>query len=80
MLSTYHEFQIFVKRWNEISLSLQDIQQLKTAKGLALQDILSEVHLYVHRSKYEYRSFKYFENGISLMLTFSSTLHLCIAR
>jgi len=23
---------------------------LKTAKGLALQDILTEVHLYVHRS------------------------------
>ena len=29
-----------------------DIQNVKTAKGLALQDILSEVHKYVHRSKY----------------------------
>ncbi len=28
--------------------------QLKTAKGLALQDILSEVHEYVHRSKYSF--------------------------
>ena len=30
-----------------------DIVQLKTAKGLALQDILLEVHQYVHRSKYQ---------------------------
>lgn len=26
-----------------------DITKLKTLKGLALQDILTEVHLYVHR-------------------------------
>jgi hypothetical protein len=25
---------------------------LKTAKGLALQDMLTEIHHYVHRSKY----------------------------
>ena len=28
-----------------------DIVNVKTAKGLALQDILTEVHSYVHRSK-----------------------------
>lgn len=28
-----------------------DINNLKTLKGLALQDILTQVHLYVHRSK-----------------------------
>ena len=28
---------------------LTDIMKLKTLKGLALQDILTEVHLYVHR-------------------------------
>jgi len=30
----------------------KDIMSLKTAKGLALQDILTEVHQYVHRSQY----------------------------
>ena len=29
-----------------------DIMTLKTAKGLALEDILTEVHTYVHRSKF----------------------------
>ena len=27
---------------------------LKTAKGLALRDVLSEVHIYVHKSKFIY--------------------------
>ena len=34
-----------------MSLIPSDIMNLKTAKGLALQDVLTEVHLYVHRSK-----------------------------
>ena len=29
-----------------------DLMNLKTAKGLALRDMLTEVHLYVHRSNY----------------------------
>ena len=29
-----------------------DIMKLKTLKGLALQDILTEVHLYVHRGQF----------------------------
>lgn len=29
----------------------KDISELKTKKGLALQDILTEIHNYVHRSK-----------------------------
>ena len=28
-----------------------DLMNLKTAKGLALRDMLTEVHLYVHRSR-----------------------------
>lgn len=28
-----------------------DIMKIKTLKGLALQDILTEVHLYVHRGQ-----------------------------
>lgn len=31
--------------------SFVDIKELKTIKGLALSDILTEVHAYVHRSK-----------------------------
>lgn len=30
-----------------------EIQDLKTSKGLALEDILREVHLFVMRSKYK---------------------------
>ncbi|KAJ9586590.1 hypothetical protein L9F63_028367 [Diploptera punctata] len=33
----------------DFSIAYKKIQDLKTAKGLALQDILSEVHLFVHR-------------------------------
>ena len=41
-----HEIMSF----NYCSLNLlTDIMKLKTLKGLALQDILTEVHLYVHR-------------------------------
>lgn len=29
--------------------SLSEITELKTLKGLALQDILTEIHLFVHR-------------------------------
>ena len=29
-----------------------DINNMKMLKGLALQDILTQVHLYVHRSEY----------------------------
>ena len=29
-----------------------DLMNLKTAKGLALRDVLSEVHVYVHKSKF----------------------------
>lgn len=37
-----------------------EIQTLRTAKGLALQDILTEVHLYIHRSRYIFlQLFKY---------------------
>lgn len=31
---------------------IPDIIQLKIAKGLALNDILIDVHTYIHRSKY----------------------------
>lgn len=34
------------------SLFFVDIQKLKVIKGLALNDILTEVHTYVHRSKF----------------------------
>lgn len=30
---------------------LSEIRDLQTFKGLALQDILTEIHLYVHKSK-----------------------------
>ena len=33
----------------DFTVAYNNIMQLKTAKGLALQDILTEVHLYVHR-------------------------------
>jgi replication factor C subunit 3/5 len=33
----------------DFSTAFNNIQELKTAKGLSLQDILSEVHLYIHR-------------------------------
>ena len=33
------------------TVAYNNIQQLKMAKGLALQDILTEVHVYVHRSE-----------------------------
>jgi len=33
----------------DFTTGFNNIQDLKTAKGLSLQDILSEVHLYVHR-------------------------------
>ena len=36
------------KKYCSLNL-LTDIMKLKTLKGLALQDILTEVHLYVHR-------------------------------
>ena len=43
-------------KWGVHSLTaLSDIVQVKTAKGLALQDILTEVHLYVHRSECSYK-------------------------
>lgn len=32
---------------------ISEIQELKTNKGLALEDILREVHLFVMRSKYD---------------------------
>ena len=39
-----------IMSFNYYSLNLlTDIMKLKTLKGLALQDILTEVHLYVHR-------------------------------
>ena len=31
-----------------------DIMKLKTLKGLALQDILTQVHLYVHRGGFSF--------------------------
>ena len=34
------------------NLCTKDIMELKTMKGLALDDILAEVHTYVHRGKY----------------------------
>ena len=34
-----------------LSTVLTEILQLKTLKGLALHDILTEVHLLVHRGK-----------------------------
>ena len=33
-------------------LTIAYMLQLKTTKGLALQDILTEVHAYIHRGKY----------------------------
>ena len=39
---------------NSVDISLTtsiDLLELKTAKGLALQDMLTEIHAYVHRSK-----------------------------
>ncbi len=36
----------------------KDIMELKTMKGLALDDILAEVHTYVHRGKYSCGSHK----------------------
>ena len=42
-----------IMSFNNCSLNLlTDIMKLKTLKGLALQDILTEVHLYVHRGKF----------------------------
>ena len=49
-----------IMSFNYYSLNLlTDIMKLKTLKGLALQDILTEVHLYVHRGKLvqQYRSY-----------------------
>lgn len=36
----------------EFSSAYKKIQDLKTVKGLALQDILTEVHLYIHRIEF----------------------------
>ncbi|XP_014774067.2 replication factor C subunit 5 [Octopus bimaculoides] len=49
----------------------KNILQLKVAKGLALQDILTEVHVYVHRSKNYFIFFHYY-----YYLIFSSFLSL----
>lgn len=35
-----------------LSCSSLDIMELKTLKGLALHDILTEVHLFVHRGNW----------------------------
>lgn len=37
--------------WYSIEFFFAEIQELKTTKGLALEDILREVHLFVMRSK-----------------------------
>lgn len=36
---------------NELSLTFTEIQELKILKGLALENILKEVHLFVQRSE-----------------------------
>lgn len=44
MLWFYLEFPYVVR-------FVADIQELKVSKGIALQDILTEVHLFLHRGK-----------------------------
>lgn len=41
-----------ISKTNILSVLFSDIQELKIIKGLALNDILTEVHTFVHRSKY----------------------------
>lgn len=37
------------EKWCSLKVKFSDIMELKTLKGLALHDILTEIHLYVHR-------------------------------
>uniref|UniRef100_A0A1B6CRQ5 AAA+ ATPase domain-containing protein n=2 Tax=Clastoptera arizonana TaxID=38151 RepID=A0A1B6CRQ5_9HEMI len=44
---------------SDFATTYKNIQQLKISKGLALQDILTEAHLFVHRSWYYFIYYKY---------------------
>lgn len=43
---------VFCNGSPHLSCSSLDIMELKTLKGLALHDILTEVHLFVHRGNW----------------------------
>jgi hypothetical protein len=53
------KFPLFLKEFTvyyKITWFLE-IRDLQVLKGLALQDILTEVHLFVHRSKFKFLQF-----------------------
>ena len=47
-----------------------EIRDLQVLKGLALQDILTEVHLFVHRSKLKFLQFILMGEFFILILPF----------
>ena len=67
---------IFRKYFGSISLRLfffcPDILKLKTRKGLALQDILTQIHTYVHRGWLLTLCFQYCNHSLSILYSLCS--------